>query len=208
MDASCKNWRGNIKVVQGILPRWRMYPVAAVPKTPASTPAVFDSPNKTPCIGKDKLKYAPSIENILHVSNQHLGWHRLARPTWAAFGWDFSPVGLARPVFTKSGLAPTELGHLGAEVANILKCSGPTPDARLWGWIRDWILGLKSERAGLWEALPCHSQCFPYQIWFRWGQPVSNLRRSPGWVTITMDGRCLSMTTSRCLSRQQHELQG
>lgn len=25
-----------------------MYPVAAVPKTPASTPAVFDSPNNTP----------------------------------------------------------------------------------------------------------------------------------------------------------------
>jgi hypothetical protein len=30
------------------LPRWSMYPVAAVPKTPASTPAVFDSPSKTP----------------------------------------------------------------------------------------------------------------------------------------------------------------
>lgn len=29
-----------------------MYPVAAVPKTPASTPAVFDNPNNTPCVRK------------------------------------------------------------------------------------------------------------------------------------------------------------
>lgn len=29
-------------------PRWSMYPVAAVPNTPASTPAVFDSPSNTP----------------------------------------------------------------------------------------------------------------------------------------------------------------
>lgn len=29
-----------------------MYPVAAVPKTPARTPAVFDSPNNTPCSEK------------------------------------------------------------------------------------------------------------------------------------------------------------
>lgn len=31
------------------VPRWSIYPVAAVPKTPASTPAVFDSPSNTPC---------------------------------------------------------------------------------------------------------------------------------------------------------------
>lgn len=30
------------------LPFWSMYPVAAVPKTPASTPAVLDRPKSTP----------------------------------------------------------------------------------------------------------------------------------------------------------------
>lgn len=31
-----------------LVPRWSIYPVAAVPKTPASTPVVFDSPSNTP----------------------------------------------------------------------------------------------------------------------------------------------------------------
>lgn len=31
------------------IPRCRMNPVAAVPRTPARTPAVLDNPNNTPC---------------------------------------------------------------------------------------------------------------------------------------------------------------
>ena len=38
-----------IKCKHKVIPRWSMNPVAAVPKTPASTPAVFDSPSNTPC---------------------------------------------------------------------------------------------------------------------------------------------------------------
>ena len=40
-------WMNIIGVL--VLPRCRIYPVAAVPKTPARTPAVFDKPNSTPC---------------------------------------------------------------------------------------------------------------------------------------------------------------
>jgi len=41
--------KGKLQNQEGTLrPRWSINPVAAVPNTPASTPAVFDSPSNTP----------------------------------------------------------------------------------------------------------------------------------------------------------------
>jgi len=47
-ERSCKK-KSKLQNKEGTLrPRWSIKPVAAVPKTPASTPAVFDSPSNTP----------------------------------------------------------------------------------------------------------------------------------------------------------------
>lgn len=45
----CRCQQTREEVPEVVIPCCNMYPVAAVPKTPAKTPAVFESPSNTPC---------------------------------------------------------------------------------------------------------------------------------------------------------------